>query len=162
MPGAADDLASRALGPPGRPAGGRLPAGGGGRRPGPRVLGVDDVTNRLREAAVLWVLDGEYARVVDAAVACLVADTGGDDVANLAGSAASDPYAERLAMVAAALDELGLPAVPDDPTRLAAEGAAILVRSRARGDLTAADLGSWLTGSLTCEVRERMEDALGE
>ena len=119
------------------------------------------VSNGLREAAILWVLDGSYQRVVDAAVACLVADVGAEDVATLAGSTPSDPYAVRQQMVADALDELGLPAVPDDQRALAAEGAAFQVRRRTAGDLDDAGLRSWVTGSLTCEVRERIEDALG-
>ena len=115
----------------------------------------------LREAAILWVLDGAYARVVDAAVACLVADVGGEDVAILAGSTPSYPYSERLAMVADALDELGLQPVPEDQRQLAAAGAAIQLRRRASGDIDATALRSWVTGSLTCEVRERIEGELG-
>ena len=118
------------------------------------------VTHDLRDAAILWVLDGAYQRVVDAAVACLVADVGGEDVAILAGSTPSDPYSLRQQMVADALDELGLSPVPDDQNELAAAGAAIQVRRQAVGDLDAAGLRSWVTGSLTCEVRERIEGAL--
>lgn len=119
-----------------------------------------DTADDLRDAAVLWVLDGEYARVVDAAVACLVADVGGDDVAILAGTSPSDNYSERLARVEAALDELHLPPLPEAPEEIAAEGAAIVMRSKQRGELTDADLTSWVTGSLTCEVREQIETAL--
>lgn len=119
-----------------------------------------DAAADLREAAVMWVLDGEYARVVDAAVACLVADVGGDDVAILAGTSPSDNYSERLARVEAALEELNLEPLPASPEELAAEGAAIVTRSRQRGELSDADLTSWVTGSLTCEVRDRVETAL--
>ncbi len=123
---------------------------------------MSDAAADLRDSAVMWVLDGEYARVVDAAVACLVADVGGDDVAILAGTSPSDNYSERLARVEAALEELDLPPLPGSPENVAAEGAAILARSRQRGELSDEDLSSWVTGSLTCEVRERVEEALGE
>lgn len=123
---------------------------------------MSDAAADLRDSAVMWVLDGEYARVVDAAVACLVADVGGDDVAILAGTSPSDNYSERLARVEAALEELDLPPLPGSTEDVAAEGAAILARSRQRGELSDEDLSSWVTGSLTCEVRERVEEALGE
>lgn len=116
----------------------------------------------LRDAAVMWVLDGEYARVVDAAVSCLVADVGREHVAILAGTSPSDNYSERLSRVELALEELELPPLPNSPADLAAAGAAILLRSRLRGELTDSAVTSWVTGSLTCEVREQVENALGD
>lgn len=119
-----------------------------------------DPAQALHDAAVLWVLDGEYARVVDAAVSCLVADVGGEHVAILAGTSPSDNYSERLARVELALDELDLPPLPESPAELAAEGAGILTRFQLRGELTDSALNTWVTGSLTCEVREQVETAL--
>lgn len=119
-----------------------------------------EAVQNLRDAAVLWVLDGEFSRVVDAAVGCIGAGVVSEAVDVLAGSSPRDPYSERMEMVALALDELGLPALPVDPEDLAREGAAILARSVIRGNLTRADLGSWMTQSLTCETRERVESAL--
>ncbi|MDA8438900.1 MAG: hypothetical protein M0Z51_08580 [Propionibacterium sp.] len=118
-----------------------------------------DTRQNLHDAAVLWVLDGQYQRVIDAAIGCIEADIASIGVDVLAGSSPGDPYSERLDMVGEALDELGLPLVPADPDELAREGARILARSLTRGDLTGADLGSWLTGSLTCETRARVETA---
>ena len=120
-----------------------------------------DARLTLHDAAMLWVLDGEYGRVVDAAVGCIesdVAPAAAVDV--LAGSSPRDPYSERLEMVGAALDELGLPPVPTDPEELAREGARILTGSLRTGELTRADLGSWMSQSLSCDTRERMESAL--
>ncbi len=120
----------------------------------------DDVSTRLRDAGVLWVLDGSFDRVVDAAVACLVAGTTSYSLDMLAGASASDPYAERLDLVEAALAELGLPPLPHDPDDLAREGARIQVRALSAGALSTIDLGDWVTGRLTCETRARVEDAL--
>ena len=119
-----------------------------------------DARQNLHDAAVLWVLDGEFGRVVDAAVACIEAGVESGAVDVLAGSSPSDPYSERQEMVTLALDELELPAVPSDPDDLAHEGALILARSVSRGDLTRAGIGSWMSQSLTCETRERVESAL--
>ena len=119
-----------------------------------------DARQNLHDAAVLWVLDGQYQRVVDAAIGCIVADIASAEVDVLAGSSPSDPYSERLDMVGAALDDLSLPGIPDDPDDLAREGARIVARSLTRGDLTRADLGSWMAGNLTCETRARVETAL--
>lgn len=118
-----------------------------------------DTRQNLHDAAVLWVLDGQYQRVIDAAIDCIEADIASTGVDMLAGSSPGDPYSERLDMVDAALGELGVDAVPDDPDELAREGARILARSLTRGVLTSADLGSWLSQSLTCETRARVETA---
>ncbi len=123
---------------------------------------MSDASEDLCDAAVLWVLDGRYERVVDAAVACIMADASTSEVDILAGSSPIDPYSERLAMVTAALDSLGLPPVPTDPDKLAREGARIVTRSVARGDLSENDISSWLSGRLSCEVRSRVETALDE
>ncbi len=119
-----------------------------------------EAAQNLRDAAVLWVLDGEFGRVVDAAVACIEAGVASAPVDVLAGSSPRDPYSERMEMVILALDDLGLPALPADPEDLAREGAAILARSVILGDLTQAGLGDWMSQSLTCETRERVEEAL--
>ena len=116
----------------------------------------------LHDAAVLWALDGNYQRVIDAAVECLVADVESDAVNILAGSSASDPFSERVELVALALEDLGLPAVPADPDQLAREGVRILARSFEGDALTTDDLESWMNGSLTCESRVRVADALEE
>ena len=47
---------------------------------------IDDASHRLRDAGVLWVLDGSFDRVVDAAVACLVAGTSSYSLDMLAGA----------------------------------------------------------------------------
>lgn len=109
---------------------------------------------------MLWVLDGGYERVVDAAVDCLVSGLDSDAVAMLAGSLTADPFSERLALVDAALEELGLAPLPVDPDALAAAGAAVIAGALARGERAPEDVGSWVTGSLTCETRGRMEQAL--
>lgn len=121
---------------------------------------IDDASHRLRDAGVLWVLDGSFDRVVDAAVACLVAGTSSYSLDMLAGASASDPYAERLELVEATLAELGLPPLPHDPDDLAREGARIQMRALSAGALTPIDLGDWVTGRLTCQTRARVEDAL--
>jgi len=108
----------------------------------------------------LWVVDGGYDRVVDAAVACLVAGTSTPSLDMLAGSSPADPYAERLDLVRTTLDELGLLAVPDDPDELAREAVRVQLRARSAGVLSGADLDTWVTGRLTCETRARVEDAL--
>ena len=100
------------------------------------------------------------ASVVDAAVACIVAETSTPTVDMLAGSHPTDAYGDRLAMVRDALDELGLAPLPDDPSELARQGAAILRRSVETGDMSSDQLDTWVTGSLTCEVRSTMETAL--
>jgi len=115
----------------------------------------------LHDAAVLWVLDGEYGRVVDAAVACIEAGVTSSAVDVLAGSSPRDAYSERQEMVTLALDDLDLPPVPADPDDLAREGARILAWSLSRGDLSRSALGSWMAQSLTCETRDRVESALG-
>ncbi len=120
----------------------------------------DDVSTRLRDAGVLWVLDGSFDRVVDAAVACLVAGRSSYSLDMLAGASASDPYAERLDLVEAALAELDLPPLPRDPVELAREGARIQLRALTAGALSTIDLGDWVTGRLTCDTRARVEDAL--
>lgn len=120
-----------------------------------------DPTTGLRDAAVLWILDGGYARVVDAAVACLLAGISTEAVDMLAGSTPNDPYAERLDLVARALDELGLDPIPADPDALARDGVRVQLGAVNSGVLTSADLGAWVTGRLTCETRARVEDALG-
>ena len=119
-----------------------------------------DTRDGLRDASVLWVLDGSYQRVIDAAVACIVAETSTSAVDVLAGSHVSDAYGDRLAMVRDALDELGLAPLPDDQAELARQGAEILTRSVESGAIGAADIDTWVTGSLTCEVRTTMEQAL--
>lgn len=121
-----------------------------------------DVVRQLREAAVLWVVDGEFDRVVQAAVECLVHDVSTPSLDILAGSSPSDPYAERLDLVGSVLDELDLPAVSDDPDELAREAALIQLRARQAGILSGSDLDSWVTGSLTCDTRARVEDALAD
>ncbi len=103
-----------------------------------------DARQNLHDAAVLWVLDGRYARVVDAAIACIEADIASEGVDVLAGSSPSDAYSERLDMVAVALDDLALPPLPTDPDELARAGAGILARSLLRGDLTRTGLGTWM------------------
>ncbi|MDO5697904.1 MAG: hypothetical protein Q4G51_08010 [Dermatophilus congolensis] len=119
-----------------------------------------DTRSALRDASVLWVLDGSYQRVVDAAVACIVANTSTPAVDVLAGSHASDAYGDRLAIVRDALDELRLAPLPEDPAELAGEGAAIITRSVDSGAMSKDDVDTWVTGSLTCEVRSTMENAL--
>lgn len=121
-----------------------------------------DTRTALRNASVLWVLDGSYQRVVDAAVASIVAETSTPAVDVLAGSHASDAYGDRLAMVRDALDELGLAPLPEDPAELAREGAAIITASVDTGALSQDDVDTWVTGSLTCEVRSTMENALDQ
>lgn len=121
-----------------------------------------DEARRLRDAAVLWVVDGEFGRVVDAAVTCLVQGTSTPSVDILAGSSASDPYAERLELVRNVLDELDLPAIPDDPDELAREAVRIQLAARIAGTLSGTALDSWVTGSLTCDTRARVEDALAD
>lgn len=117
---------------------------------------------RLRDAAVLWVVDGEFGRVVDAAVDCLVHDISTPSVDILAGASPSEPYAERLDLVRNVLDELDLPGLPEDPDDLAREAVLIQLRARRGGLLTGQDLDTWVTGSLTCDTRARVEDALAE
>ncbi len=114
----------------------------------------------LRDAAVLWVLDGSYQRVIDAAVACIVAEASTPAVDILAGSHGSDAYGDRLAMVRDALDELGLAPLPDEQTELARQGAEILTRTVDSGEMSTDEVDTWVTGSLTCEVRTTMEQAL--
>lgn len=121
---------------------------------------LDDATSRLRDAGVLWVLDGAFDRVIDAAVACLVAGTSSYSLDMLAGASASDPYSERLELVETALAELDLPPLPHDPDELAREGVRIQVRALSAGALSQVDLGDWVTGRLTCDTRARVEDAL--
>lgn len=119
-----------------------------------------DEIRGVRDAAVLWVVDGEFGRLVDAAVECLVHDVSTPSLDILAGSSPSEPYAERLALVRGVLDELGLPPVPDDPDALAREAVGIQLRAQGAGLLSGTDLDSWVTGSLTCDTRARVEDAL--
>lgn len=121
-----------------------------------------DEVGRLRDAAVLWVVDGEFSRVVDAAVECLLRGRSTPSLDTLAGSSPSEPYAERLDLVGRALDELELPAVPEDPDELAREAVRIQLRARRAGVLSAIDLSSWVTGRLTCDTRARVEDALAD
>lgn len=116
----------------------------------------------FRDAAVLWVTDGQYARVVDAAVACIEAGVPSTAIDEVAGSSASDPYAERLDLVSAALDDLGLDALPATQEDTAQQGAAIMIQALSRGELTADALGTWVTGGLTCEMRDRVEAALDD
>jgi len=121
-----------------------------------------DAVRQLRDAAVLWVVDGEFVRVVDAAVDCLVRGSSTPSLDILAGSSSSEPYAERLDLVRSVLGELDLPAVPDDPDELAREAVRIQLRARSAGILSGTDLRSWVTGSLTCDTRARVEDALAD
>lgn len=121
-----------------------------------------DEVRQLRDAAVLWVVDGEFGRVVDAAVDCLVRGTSTPSLDILAGSSPSEPYSERLDLVRSVLDELDLPAVPEDPDELAREAVRIQLRARSAGLLSGTDLSSWVTGSLTCDTRARVEDALAD
>ena len=121
-----------------------------------------DAVRQLRDAAVLWVVDGEFVRVVDAAVDCLVRGSSTPSLDILAGSSPSEPYAERLDLVRSVLGELDLPAVPDDPDELAREAVRIQLRARSAGILSGTDLRSWVTGSLTCDTRARVEDALAD
>lgn len=121
-----------------------------------------DEVRRLRDAAVLWVVDGDFGRVVDAAVECLLRGRSTPSLDTLAGSSPSEPYAERLDLVGRVLDELDLPAVPEDPDELAREAVRIQLRARRAGVLSAIDLSSWVTGRLTCDTRARVEDALAD
>ncbi len=109
---------------------------------------------------MLWVVDGGYDRVVDAAVACLVAGMSTPSLDMLAGGSPADPYAERLDLVRSTLDELGQPPVPDAPDELAREAVRVQLRARGAGVLSGGDLDTWVTGRLTCETRARVEDAL--
>ena len=45
-----------------------------------------DEVRQLRDAALLWVIDGEFGRVVDAAVECLMQGTSTPSLDTLAGS----------------------------------------------------------------------------
>lgn len=110
---------------------------------------MDLTTVALRDAGVLWLLDGEYQRVVDAAVEIIVAGTSTPEVDILAGSRPSDPFSERLSMVGDALDSLDAPALPESQDEVARESAEIIAR---QGD--AAPLGG-----LACDMRERLENA---
>jgi hypothetical protein len=80
----------------------------------------------------------------------------------LAGSSPSEPYSERLDLVRIVLEELDLPAVPDDPDELARDAVRIQLGARRAGILSVADLDTWVTGSLTCDTRDRVEDALSD
>ncbi len=121
-----------------------------------------DEVRQLRDAALLWVIDGEFGRVVDAAVECLMQGTSTPSLDTLAGSSPSEPYAERLDLVARTLDELDLPAVPQDPDELAREAVRIQLLARRSGVLSATELNTWVSGSLTCDTRARVENALAE
>ena len=121
-----------------------------------------DAVRRVRDSAVLWVVDGEFSRVVDAAVECLVQGISTPSLDILAGSSPSEPYSERLDLVRSVFDELDLPAVPDDPDELARDAVRIQLRARRAGILSVADLETWVTGSLTCDTRDRVEDALSD
>lgn len=121
-----------------------------------------EVVGRVRDAAVLWVVDGAFGRVVDAAVDCLVHGVSTPSLDILAGASPSDPYSERLDLVRSALEELDLPALPDDPDQLAREAVHIQLGFRNAGLLSAGDLSSWVTGSLACDTRARVEDALAD
>ena len=114
----------------------------------------------LAEASVLWAVDGDFAPVVAAAVDGIVAGVESAALDQLAGSSPRDAYAERHALVVSTLDELGLGELPEDPTALAARAAAVTEERLARGELGPDDLAHWLAGSLTCEIRQRMETAL--
>lgn len=121
----------------------------------------DDV-RQLRDAAVLWVVDGEFHRVVQTAVDCLVHGTSTPSLDILAGSSPSEPYAERLDLVRSVLDELEVPALPEDPDELAREAVRIQLHAQHTGILSVTDLNAWVTGSLTCDTRARIEDALAD
>ena len=64
--------------------------------------------------------------------------------------------------MARTLDELDLPAVPQDPDELAREAVRIQLLARRSGVLSATELNTWVSGSLTCDTRARVENALAE
>lgn len=106
-------------------------------------------------------VDGEFGRVVDAAVKCLVCGRSAPTLDILAGSSTSEPYSECLDLVRGVLDELDLPALPEDPDELVREAVRIQPHAPSAGILSGAALSSWVTG-FTCDTRTRIEDALGD